>query len=278
METLSDLNLSISYNKVLKIKEDIASPLRDKIQENNVYFPFPLSQQEMLYFAIDNADLKIDTPDGKNQLHGTVIMAYQNETSKKEESDLVIMRNSKRESKLSKDPIYKVKYCHLPNRTNTECKDYVSLCSTDQVKFYSADDTVWSVLKSLSRATIVPNWAAYNSLLNERHLVTTICTLPLISGSPTNWSNLSTALNVTKKMLDCVTKGRKAIVSMDLQLYAKCIQLQEKNEIIEGFIFRMGELHVVFTVLKVLGKIINNSGLDLSFEEAGIYDLRHRVR
>ena len=186
METLSDLNLSISYNKVLKIKEDIASPLRDKIQENNVYFPFPLSQQEMLYFAIDNADLKIDTPDGKNQLHGTVIMTYQNETNKKEESDLVIMRNSKRESKLSEDPIYKVKYCHLPNRTNTECKDYVSLCSTDQVKFYSADDTVWNVLKSLSRATIVPNWAAYNSLLNERHLVTTICTLPLISGSPTS--------------------------------------------------------------------------------------------
>ena len=99
MEKLSDLNLSISYNKVLKIKEDIASTLTDKIQENNVYLPFPLSQQEMLYFAIDNADLKIDTPDGRNQLHGTVIMAYQNETSKKEESDFVIMRNSKRESK-----------------------------------------------------------------------------------------------------------------------------------------------------------------------------------
>ena len=72
-------------------------------------------------------------------------------------------------------------------------------------------------------------------------------------------------------MLDCGSKGRKAIVSLDLQLYAKCIQLQEKNEIMEGFIFRMEELHVVFTVLKVLGKIINNSGLDLSFEEAGIY-------
>ena len=43
----------------------------------------------------------------------------------------------------------------------------VSLCSTDQVKFHSADDTVWSVLKSLSRATIVPTWAACYSLLNE---------------------------------------------------------------------------------------------------------------
>ena len=70
-----------------------------------------------------------------------------------------------------------------------------------------------------------------------------------------------------KKLLDCVTKGRKAIVCLDLQLYAKCMQLQEKNEIMEGFIFRVGELHVVFTVLKVLGKVINNSTLDLSFQE-----------
>ena len=192
METLYDFNLSISYNKVLKIKKDIAATLRDKIQENNLYFPFPLSQKEMLYFAVDNADLKIDTPDGTNQLHETDIMTYQNETNKKEKSDLVLVRNSKRESKRSKDPIYKVKYCQLSNRANTECKNYVSLCSTDQVKFHSADDTVWTVLKSLSRATIVPTWAAYNSLLNERHLVATIFTLPLISYrlSLTDWSNL----------------------------------------------------------------------------------------
>ena len=96
------------------------------------------------------------------------------------------MQNSKKESKQSKDPIYKVSYCQHPNRTNTEYKNYVSLCSTDQIKFHSADDTVWSVLKLLSNATIAPTSAAYNCLLNERHLVTTICTLPLISGSPTD--------------------------------------------------------------------------------------------
>ena len=33
----------------------------------------------------------------------------------------------------------------------------------------------------------------------------------------------------------------------------------------------MGELDVVITVLKVLGKIIDKSGLDLSIEEAKIY-------
>ena len=47
--------------------------------------------------------------------------------------------------------------------------------------------------------------------------------------------------------------------------------LQEQDEINRNSIFRMGELHVVFTVLKVLGKMIDGSGLDQSLEEAGIY-------
>ena len=101
--------------------------------------------------------------------------------------------------------------------------------------------------------------------------VTNICTLPLISGSPTDWSNLRSALKVTEDMLNFVTENQKAIVSLDLQLYSKCIQLQEQDEINRNYIFRMGELHVVFTVLKVLGKMIDGSGLDQSLEEAGIY-------
>ena len=66
----------------------------------------------MMYFTIDNGDLKIDAAACKNQLHGTVIVVYQKkEKKKKEDSNLVIVRNSKSESKRSKDPIYKVIYC-----------------------------------------------------------------------------------------------------------------------------------------------------------------------
>ena len=35
----------------------------------------------------------------------------------------------------------------------------------------------------------------------------------------------------------------------------------------------MGELHIVFTALKTLGKIIDGSGLDQSFIEVRIYGL-----
>ena len=35
--------------------------------------------------------------------------------------------------------------------------------------------------------------------------------------------------------------------------------------------FQLGELHIVFAMLKALGKYINNSGLDQAFAEAEIY-------
>ena len=92
----------------------------------------------MIYFSIDNANLKTDTPGGKNQLQSTVIVAYQKESknkqTKKQTSDLFSTRNQKREAKRGKDPIYKVTYCQHSNRTDTKCKNYTSLSSPDLVK------------------------------------------------------------------------------------------------------------------------------------------------
>ena len=41
---------------------------------------------------------------------------------------------------------------------------------------------------------------------------------------------------------------------------------EQKNN---DFVFRTGELYVVFCGLRVMGKLIDDSGLDASFEEAG---------
>ena len=58
---------------------------------------------------------------------------------------------------------------------------------------------------------------------------------------------------------------------MDLQLYNKCLQLKANEDIANSFIFRLGELHTVFAILKVIGKYIDNSGLDQLFVEADVY-------
>ena len=53
-----------------------------------------------------------------------------------------------------------------------------------------------------------------------------------------------------------------------MQLYIKAVMLQQRPDIQSGFVFRMGELHVMFCALKVMGKLIDGSGLDEAFDEA----------
>ena len=94
--------------------------------------------------------------------------------------------------------------------------------------------------------------------------------LPIINGSPTEWENLYASIKEDEKLRKKIFKAGKTIISFDLQLYIKTIRLQERNDIIkDSFVFRMGELHVVFCVLKVIGKLIDGSGLDQVFNEAG---------
>ena len=49
------------------------------------------------------------------------------------------------------------------------------------------------------------------------------------------------------------------------------MQLREKNEIAEKIVFRLGELHIVFVMLKVIRKYVDCSSIDRLYIEGGIY-------
>ena len=93
--------------------------------------------------------------------------------------------------------------------------------------------------------------------------------MPVTNSSSTNWDNLYGALEEADKLRESVYCDGIMIVTFDLQLYIKAVRLHEKVDIKSNFVFRMGKLHVVFCVLKVIGKVIDGSGLDQAFEEAG---------
>ena len=105
--------------------------------------------------------------------------------------------------------------------------------------------------------------SAYSSLITKENPATTFCSLPIIFGSPTEWNNLFSSLKEVQKIYDILSPGTKTVVTWDLQLYS--------NSEIYNFVLRPGELHVVFTAFKMLGKIIDISGLGKAFEEALIY-------
>ena len=84
-----------------------------------------------------------------------------------------------------------------------------------------------------------------------------------------SWENLYRAMKDSEKLSKELSNGSKTVISFDLALYAKAIRLQVKPDIHDNHVFRIGELHVVFTPLKVLGKLIDGSELDQAFEEEG---------
>lgn len=117
----------------------------------------------------------------------------------------------------------------------------------------------------------IPTWSAHNSISTSSETISSKFVTPILYGSPTDWSNLYTALKLVQGINVTTTTNHKTIVSLDLQLYSKCIQLQDNDTIRDQFIFRLGELHILFAMLKVIGKYINGSGLDEAMIEAGIY-------
>ena len=63
----------------------------------------------------------------------------------------------------------------------------------------------------------------------------------------------------------------KSIGTLDLQFYDKCMRMTDNTVIRDNFIFRLGELHTLFAMLKVLRRNIIDSGLDNIFIETRIY-------
>ena len=62
------------------------------------------------------------------------------------------------------------------------------------------------------------------------------------------------------------------VVTLDMQLYDMAVKLWvEREDIRTKFLFRSGELHVVFWALASLGDYIESSGIDQAWDEAGLY-------
>ena len=139
---------------------------------------------------------------------------------------------------------------------------------------YKKWDCIWFLTKTLKRensTNVSPTWAAYNSLITNVLPVTIYFGLPLCSAPPTGWSNFYTALKLCQNISTARYLGGKIIISLDLQLYSKAIQLQSRDEINRNLVFHPGELHIVFGFLHAMGKYIQDSGIDQTLFEAGLY-------
>ena len=71
------------------------------------------------------------------------------------------------------------------------------------------------------------------SLLASQENITKSQLLPLYQETLRDWSNLYAALKIVPGVSNLVLPNQETIVSLDLQLYAKFLQLRENKEVSE---------------------------------------------
>ena len=176
-----------------------------------------------------------------------------------------IQRRSKTDKLQLNKSVYK---CYEPSKeySHSRC-NYLSLLE-GKSSAQSSGCLVTFENMSPSLSSDVPTWAAYNSHLSVKPVVTTVAMLPIINGSSTEWEHLYAAMQEDEKIKNSIFKDGKTIIPFDLQLYIKAVMLQQRPDIRSGFVFCMGEFHVVLCALKVTGKLIGGSCLDQTFGEA----------
>ena len=89
------------------------------------------------------------------------------------------------------------------------------------------DDIVWTLMRTLNNdlAENIPIRSAYDSILADKKPTNSHCILLNIQGTPTDWSNMYSAIPASAKLNVNIGQSSKAIISLDLQLYMKCNQL-----------------------------------------------------
>ena len=74
---LNSISVSVDYSRVLRLETQLAEAVIKRMTlTNGIYIPPDLCNEGHLCFALDNIDFAEDTVDGKNTLHGTVLIAF----------------------------------------------------------------------------------------------------------------------------------------------------------------------------------------------------------
>ena len=121
----------------------------------------------------------------------------------------------------------------------------------------------------------LPSFNATNSLISDVDTtLTNIFATPLIPGSASSYSAIYSALIRAQHISTWACgESSRVVVSLDLDLYEKAYSLVRCDPYLrERFVLCLGELHVVFAHIRVIGNYISCSGLDNAWMAAEWFD------
>ena len=165
IQYISDLGLSIPYNKVIRIENGLENAIIEKKKSNNgIYIPANLRYNSCLHFAIDNNDFRNDTADGKGEFHGTTQVVFQKKQSLSSTDHIQITPTKSLAFQHAPDTPLP---CMKPKQPNERYEGYIEPSSFIDLSTITNHDRFWTMLQITNNLTLcpLPTWSAFNSLI-----------------------------------------------------------------------------------------------------------------
>ena len=271
--------MSISNTRALQIETAIANSIINQTElcpSGATLVPF-LKTNQFVCFHFDNTDFTIDTPDGKNQLHGGLISVFQSALENTATQNLPIDLEF-RTLAVNEIQLTNVVEYPKPNLKNFSLPvDIVD--SDNKLQNVHMDTTVtmksWKMLKSYNMTAVsTPPWSGFYSAIGDLpKFLTNTGVLPIIPNPVSDWGTVYTALKIMQGIsVEVYGETHKTTISLDLALYEKAVQVISTNpHLKDSFNLRLGELHILMAHLRGIGSYIEGSGIDSIWIDSGVY-------
>ena len=280
-----------SYDDVEVVDTSLAREVIKKSENSGVVVQSSISSGVFAQCAADNNDMNEETLDRKHTTHATTLVVYQTAQFGPRPRRPVLTDHSARMRALQLSiPSQNILKCIVGGKRLSvtsfleEVREQWYRSPFDLRSAVDRKDLAWFFLRrnssnllsqdSVQQDQRIPGWSAFNSAVSTvPPVLSTVGYCPMISGSPTEFSTVCTALKTVQTMM--VTLGqRHSVVTFDLAIYIKAKESQWRfPDEFKETIIRMGGFHIALNFLTVIGKKFQESGLEDLLTESGVYGM-----
>lgn len=264
LNILNRLGHTASYSVI----EELETELTYSSIETNSFIPDDVVCLPSLGTAVafDNYDRFVETLSGKNTLHDTVGVLYQNKTEVQDKNSSnveVETINRKRRRMFNQLDLEIEPYFKKPRlqQTLSIAIENISSNKPANLKFVRNLDNLWMVSLALLETNSIPFWTGWNnSKIHDTLPQQKIWYLPPINASPTSLSVVVDTLKKAKKIsVEC--NQQYISVTYDLAIAKLAYQIQHaESPSYDNLFIQLGSFHIEMSFFKALGKYIEESG------------------
>lgn len=277
------LGMSISYQRVLNISDDILASLQQHYDDEGLMCPIGLQKNTYTVGAVDNIDHNPTSATSRRSFHGTGISIFQNIETEMEMPNLSYVSNVDR---------------HEQNKTVVQ--DYLDV--TGNIPFVFANPKPVFLSESALNSdkhtldtslqeeqgwletiedSIVSNyeldimmWSAYHARKQDEQFkpASISCMLPLLDAPSNSVATMRHAIDTIMAITEHVNPGQRPVIAQDQPLFkiAKYIQWAWPEQY-KHCIFMMGGLHIEMELMRILGSLLSGSGWVYAFSKSGSF-------